>query len=584
MLETFAKMDRKDFHKRVSASRRGWRKARFRGCGLGLVALATVSAVDAAAQKMMTPEEFDLYTSANSDDNREAVGELLAKGVSPNVPDLKGWTAIHRAASLGAVANLYASLRAGGKLKMNAADRNGDTPLHLAASAGADEFTIKSTSKSAATIRVLLEDDASPDPVNAEGKTPLHRAAISHRGWATGVEALLRAGADPNRADRKGNTPLHAAVMGAMDARIVGALLDGGASTESVNRDRLTPLLLFVRVGTNDGRLAARLLDAGANPDRKFPNGKTPLHVAVDRNTWKVVDALLAANADPCIRDSEGFIPYNAAPEGGRMHQALGRAEGYDRACDKRTGSGVADAQAAEEALGLTREQRRRIQRGLAADGHDPGPADGAFGPRTRTAILGWQKAGTAGSRGEATGYLTRSGADALMASGGGMDAADALSPKCAELPGSYPDTRGNHKFAQCWQELDGQPGCYAYRDHYHSGDSVRGSGDCRGGVLKRGTLTFISGEWSGEGPVVDGKRHGRWVERTNRGNVYEGPYVDGKMHGRWVERYASGSVHEGPYVDGKMHGRWVVRYASGGCKTFKMSAGERVTGSGKKC
>ena len=413
MLETIT--NGKDFHKRVSASRRGRRMARFRACGVGLVALATVSA--AAAQEM-TPDEFDLWTRAIADNNRAAVEELLAKGVSPNVPDLKGWTAIHRAASNGAVANLYASLRAGGKLKLNAADRNGDTPLHLAASAGADEFTIKTTSRSAETIQLLLEEDAIPDPVNGEGKTPLHHAAFSHRpvGGATGVEALLRAGADPNRADRKGNTPLHAAVMGAMDARIVGALLDGGASTESVNRDRLTPLLLFVRVGSNDGQIASRLLDAGANPDRKFPNGKTPLHVAVDRNTWEVVDALLAANADPCIRDSEGFTPYNAAPEGGRMHQALGRAKGGDGFCDERTDS--ADAQATEEALGLTREQRRRIQRGLAAEGHDPGPADGAFGPRTRTAILDWQKARSGGKQEKATGYLTRDGADALMTLG----------------------------------------------------------------------------------------------------------------------------------------------------------------------
>ena len=48
MLETCAKMDRKDFHKRVSASRRWRRMARFRV--VGLVALATVTAVDAAAQ------------------------------------------------------------------------------------------------------------------------------------------------------------------------------------------------------------------------------------------------------------------------------------------------------------------------------------------------------------------------------------------------------------------------------------------------------------------------------------------------------------------------------------------------------
>ena len=46
--------------------------------------------------------------------------------------------------------------------------------------------------------------------------------------------------------------------------------------------------------------------------------------------------ALLAGNADPCVRDAKGFIPYNIAREGGVIHQALDRANGYDRACDKK--------------------------------------------------------------------------------------------------------------------------------------------------------------------------------------------------------------------------------------------------------
>ena len=45
-----------------------------------------------------------------------------------------------------------------------------------------------------------------------------------------------------------------------------------------------------------------------------------------------------------------------------------------------------------ERSLGLTQEQRRQIQRGLAAAGFDPGPADGRFGLLTRTAIERWQK------------------------------------------------------------------------------------------------------------------------------------------------------------------------------------------------
>ena len=65
-----------------------------------------------------------------------------------------------------------------------------------------------------------------------------------------------------------------------------------------------------------------------------------------------------------------------------------------------------------ESSLGLSRSERRRIQRGLAASGFDPGPADGLFGRGTRGAIGRWQS-----SRGEpATGYLDAEAAKALLA------------------------------------------------------------------------------------------------------------------------------------------------------------------------
>ena len=45
-----------------------------------------------------------------------------------------------------------------------------------------------------------------------------------------------------------------------------------------------------------------------------------------------------------------------------------------------------------ESLLGLTRETRRLIQAGLAAEGYDPGPLDGIFGTKTRAAIVEYQR------------------------------------------------------------------------------------------------------------------------------------------------------------------------------------------------
>ena len=68
----------------------------------------------------------------------------------------------------------------------------------------------------------------------------------------------------------------------------------------------------------------------------------------------------------------------------------------------------------AETALGLTRAQRRLVQRGLAALEFDVGVADGIFGPRTRAGLAQWQTAQGA----PATGYLNAEAAATLLAAG----------------------------------------------------------------------------------------------------------------------------------------------------------------------
>jgi peptidoglycan hydrolase-like protein with peptidoglycan-binding domain len=61
-------------------------------------------------------------------------------------------------------------------------------------------------------------------------------------------------------------------------------------------------------------------------------------------------------------------------------------------------------AEAAEEALGLSRDARRSIQRDLSLLGYDTRGIDGIFGPGTRRAIQGWQQ----DNREEGTGFITR--------------------------------------------------------------------------------------------------------------------------------------------------------------------------------
>ena len=79
------------------------------------------------------------------------------------------------------------------------------------------------------------------------------------------------------------------------------------------------------------------------------------------------------------------------------------------------TGRYVGEALTCLEAgLGLTRAERQLVQQGLVEAGQEPGPVDGLFGARTRTAIREWQA--TQGF--EETIYLNREQADSLIALG----------------------------------------------------------------------------------------------------------------------------------------------------------------------
>ena len=74
--------------------------------------------------------------------------------------------------------------------------------------------------------------------------------------------------------------------------------------------------------------------------------------------------------------------------------------------------SAEASPEMVESLLALDRSERRRIQRGLASLGFGPGPADGLFGNRTRSAVRSYQK-----EEGfPETGYLDAESAKSLLA------------------------------------------------------------------------------------------------------------------------------------------------------------------------
>ena len=546
----------------------------------------------------------------------EGVRILLDCGASPGAKDDLGNMPLHtlyegvRKSGLSRLPNVGAHPLPGGSrediLKVlleggadpNARNNAEDTPMMVLLKGGGMPFTLQSH------LRLFLKHDADPDTVDGEGVTALIRTILEYGDHSSGLGddlagMLLKAGAKPDTPDRRGDTPLiHVLKLEYDNHKLAGMLLKAGADPDKPDRRGDTPLIHVLKLEYDNHKLAGMLLKAGADPDKPDRRGDTPLiHVAKSEHD-SYVDALLAAGADPCKTDRNGKLPSDHATNeytrialinaGGFLVPDL---EGGEEQCRRDMLAGAGE----EKALALGRDERRRIQACLKAQGHDPGPADGMFGPRTRAAIRGWQAA--KGEDAPATGRLTRAHADTLLSACQVAGSGKQAGAPGAVCPGKESDEEGDEG---CWREVDSRPGCWIWNPVPQYETTVTWSGGCAGGKAsgkgkaawrwrKEGDgewkttslegpyrdgkeqdghwlLTYSNGD-TARGPEVEGERHGRWTIRYSSGDVQNrnGPYVKGKRHGHWIEFYRDGAVWEGPYVDGKFHGYWVRRDSYGG-------------------
>ena len=125
-------------------------------------------------------------------------------------------------------------------------------------------------------------------------------------------------------------------------------------------------------------------------PTPDAPSASAPV-VSEEQSYWRV-----AQNTDTV----DGYVDFlSRYPSGALAELARIRIEELKSAKPE-----VSTAEQEEQDLGLTRGDRRQIQRDLTLLDHDPRGIDGLFGPATRRAIISWQDA----NRFEMTGFLNK--------------------------------------------------------------------------------------------------------------------------------------------------------------------------------
>ena len=121
----------------------------------------------------------------------------------------------------------------------------------------------------------------------SEGDTPIVAACLSDKLRAGA--ALMKMGADATKPGTLGFTPLQIAAMKG-HAKIVKMLLRYNVDTSEMHSDGLSPFHRACRgseIGHTDAVFA--FLDAGVPPDQPSSTGETPMQMAGNDNTRKLL-------------------------------------------------------------------------------------------------------------------------------------------------------------------------------------------------------------------------------------------------------------------------------------------------------
>ncbi|XP_065179004.1 uncharacterized protein LOC135809557 [Sycon ciliatum] len=264
---------------------------------------------------------------------------LVDHGASLFLEGENGQTPLHLAHSSSAVTSLLLDKSA----SIYAEDTLQRTPLYVAAQSGDTDVVkvlleagsdacqvsqgcggrtaLHEVSNSVDKCKLLLENGASAEAVDSNGKTALHCAR-----HVDVVRLLLDNGCAINTTDKSGNEALHDILNSTATSdkgAIIKLLLERGASANANNADGESPVFLAVSACNGFTAPLSELLAHSANPNSKTKDGLSPLLCAMKKGYIPIVQHLIKAGASLNEKDNSGNTTCHYAARGGNVNLML---------------------------------------------------------------------------------------------------------------------------------------------------------------------------------------------------------------------------------------------------------------------
>ncbi|XP_040039032.2 rabankyrin-5 [Gasterosteus aculeatus] len=280
--------------------------------------------ITVAADPSVNPFEDDAsVVNGTSFDENSFAAQLIQRGSNPDAPDTTTENCLmQRAARAGnEAAALFLATHGA---KVNHVNKLGESPLHTACRSGLANLTAELLQQGA-NPNLQTQKPLPDDTVGVATQTPLHMAIAHNHPDVVSVILEQKANAlhatnnfqiipDFSLKDSMDQTVLGLALWTGMH-NIAAQLLGSGASINDTMSNGRT--LLHMAIQRQDSKSALFLLEHQADISVRTQEGQTALQLAISNQLPLVVDAICTRGADMSVVDDKGDPPLWLALENG---------------------------------------------------------------------------------------------------------------------------------------------------------------------------------------------------------------------------------------------------------------------------